>query len=206
MNTLIGLKLNMSQLFQDDGTVVPMTYLNVKDVKVVGKKSVEKDGYSALVLGFGKKKNTIKAEEGKFKTAGFVPEFVLEAQMEEPDQYNVGDTIKPTVFALNDKLNVTGFTKGKGFAGVIKRWGFAGGPRTHGQSDRERHGGSLGMRTTPGRVFKGKKMGGRMGNVKKTIKGLKVVFIDETNGVIGVKGAVPGNKGSLVVLKSMKKK
>ena len=206
MNTLIGLKLNMSQLFQDDGTVVPMTYLNVKDVKVVGKKSVEKDGYSALVLGFGKKKNTIKAEEGKFKTVGFVPEFVLEAQMEEPDQYNVGDTIKPTVFALNDKLNVTGFTKGKGFAGVIKRWGFAGGPRTHGQSDRERHGGSLGMRTTPGRVFKGKKMGGRMGNVKKTIKGLKVVFIDETNGVIGVKGAVPGNKGSLVVLKSMKKK
>ena len=196
----------MSQLFQEDGTVVPMTYLSVKDVTVVGKRTKDKDGYDALVLGYGKKKNTIKAEEGKFKAAGFVPEFVLEGNMDNIEQYNIGDVVKPTVFALNEKLNVTGFTKGKGFAGVIKRWGFDGGPRTHGQSDRERHGGSLGMRTTPGRVFKGKKMGGRMGNIRKTIKGLKVVFIDEVNGIIGVKGAVPGNKGSLVVLKSTKNK
>ena len=154
MNTLIGLKLNMSQLFQEDGTVVPMTYINVKDVTVVGKRTAEKDGYTALVLGFGKKKNTIKAEEGKYKANGFVPEFALEAKLEGMDQYKVGDVIKPSVFTLNEKLNVTGFTKGKGFAGVIKRWGFAGGPRTHGQSDRERHPGSIGMRTTPGRVWR----------------------------------------------------
>lgn len=205
MNTLIGLKLNMSQIFQEDGSVIPITYLNVKDVKVIGKKTTEKDGYSAVVIGFGKKKNTIKAEDGKYKALGFVPEFIIEAKLENEENYKIGDEVKPSVFELNEKLNVTGFTKGKGFAGVIKRWGFAGGPRTHGQSDRERHGGSLGMRTTPGRVFKGKKMGGRMGNVRKTIKGLKVVFIDESNGIIGVKGAVPGNQGSLVVLKSTKK-
>lgn len=202
MNTLIGLKLNMSQIFSDDGSVVPLTYIDVKDVKVVAKKILEKDGYKALVLGYGIKKNSTKAEINKFKVAGFVPQFVVEAKVDNLDEYQIGDFVKPSIFTLKQKVSVTGFTKGKGFQGVIKRWGFAGGPRTHGQSDRERHGGSLGMRTTPGRVFKGKKMGGRMGNDKKTVKGLQIMFIDETNGIVGVKGAVPGNKGALVILKS----
>jgi len=201
MATLIGLKLNMSQIFLEDGTVVPMTYIVTKDVKVILKKTKEKDGYNAVVIGFGKVKKATKAETNKYKEAGFVPEYAVEVRVDSLDSYKIGDEVKPSIFELNDKLNITGHIKGKGFQGVVKRWGMAGGPRTHGQSDRERHGGSIGMRTTPGRVFKGKKMPGRMGNVKKTVKGLKIVMIDDKNGLIGVKGAVPGNKGSLVILK-----
>jgi large subunit ribosomal protein L3 len=202
MNTLIGLKLNMSQIFAEDGTVVPLTYIDVNGVTVIGKRVMEKDGYDAVILGYGQTKSTTKADEGKYKELGYVPRYVVEVKCTDLDQYNIGDKVKPSLFVLNQKVNVTGYTKGKGFQGVIKRWGFAGGPRTHGQSDRERHPGSLGMRTTPGRVFKGKKMGGRMGNIKKTVKGLKIMLIDEEKGLLGVKGAVPGNQGSLVVLKS----
>jgi len=201
MKTLIGLKLNMSQIFLQDGTIIPTTYIDVKDVKVVGKKTKGKDGYDALVLGFGKKKNSNKSEKGKYKDLDFVPKYAVEADMDDFENFKIGDHIKPSLFELNKKVSVTGFTKGKGFQGVIKRWGFAGGPRTHGQSDRERHGGSIGERMTPGRVFKGQKMGGRMGNVRKTVKNLKVVVVDDEKGIVGVKGAVPGNQGSLVVIK-----
>jgi len=202
MSTLIGLKLNMSQLFQQDGTVIPMTYIDVKGVKIIGTRTEEKDGYNAAILGFGIKKNPIKPETEKYKSIGYVPQYSIETRLEKLEGIVIGEEIKPSVLELNSKISVTGFTKGKGFQGVVKRWGFAGGPRTHGQSDRERHGGSLGMRTTPGRVFKGKKMPGRMGFDKKTVKGLKVVFIDDEKGIIGLKGAVPGNKGSLVILRS----
>jgi large subunit ribosomal protein L3 len=202
MNTLIGIKQNMSQIFTADGNLIPLTYVNVKGVKIVGKRVLAKDGYDALILGYGVKKSPIKAETEKYKELGFVPMFIVETKVPEVDNYKIGDDVLPSLFTLDEKVSATGMTKGKGFQGVIKRWGFAGGPRTHGQSDRERHPGSLGMRTTPGRVFKGHKMGGRMGNDRKTVKGLKVVVIDEQNGLIGLKGAVPGNKGSLVILKS----
>lgn len=200
MKTIIGLKKNMSQIFKEDGNVVPVTFVDVADIVVAHKKTVEKDGYSATVIGLGKKKNPSKAEVGKFKELGFVPMYAVEVELEE--ELNVGDKVNVSMFEAIKKVNVTGITKGKGFQGVVKRWGFKGGPRTHGQSDRQRHPGSIGMRTTPGRVFKGKKMGGRMGGDTKTVKNLRVVEVDQEHGLIALKGAVPGNKDSLVIIES----
>lgn len=200
MKTIIGLKKNMSQIFKEDGNVVPVTFVDVADIVVAHKKTVEKDGYSATVIGLGKKKNPSKAEVGKFKELGFVPMYAVEVKLDE--ELNIGDKVNVSMFETIKKVNVTGITKGKGFQGVVKRWGFKGGPRTHGQSDRQRHPGSIGMRTTPGRVFKGKKMGGRMGGDTKTVKNLRVVEIDQEHGLIALKGAVPGNKDSLVIIES----
>jgi large subunit ribosomal protein L3 len=200
MKTIIGLKKNMSQIFKEDGNVVPVTFVDVADIVVAHKKTVEKDGYSATVIGLGKKKNPSKAEVGKFKELGFVPMYAVEVELDE--ELNIGDKVNVSMFETIKKVNVTGITKGKGFQGVVKRWGFKGGPRTHGQSDRQRHPGSIGMRTTPGRVFKGKKMGGRMGGDTKTVKNLRVVEIDQEHGLIALKGAVPGNKDSLVIIES----
>jgi len=200
MKTIIGLKKNMSQIFKEDGNVVPVTFVDVADIVVAHKKTVEKDGYSATVIGLGKKKNPSKAEVGKFKELGFVPMYAVEVELDE--ELNIGDKVNVSMFETIKKVNVTGITKGKGFQGVVKRWGFKGGPRTHGQSDRQRHPGSIGMRTTPGRVFKGKKMAGRMGGDTKTVKNLRVVEIDQEHGLIALKGAVPGNKDSLVIIES----
>lgn len=200
MKTIIGLKKNMSQIFKEDGNVVPVTFVDVADIVVAHKKTVEKDGYSSTVIGLGKKKNPSKAEVGKFKELGYVPMYAVEVELDE--ELNIGDKVNVSMFEQIKKVNVTGITKGKGFQGVVKRWGFKGGPRTHGQSDRMRHPGSIGMRTTPGRVFKGKKMGGRMGGDTKTVKNLRVVEIDQEHGLIALKGAVPGNKDSLVIIES----
>lgn len=202
MKTLIGIKKNMSQLFMEDGNIVPVTYIDVTHVVIAHKKTTDKDGYNALVLGLGKKHKPTKAEIGKYKQLGFVPEFV--AEVETDSDLNIGDSVNPSIFEGVSKVSVTGTTKGKGFQGVVKRWGFAGGKRTHGQSDRMRHPGSIGMRSTPGRVYKGKKMGGHMGVDQQTVKNLKVVLVDETVGVIAVKGAVPGNQGAFVIIKSVK--
>jgi large subunit ribosomal protein L3 len=203
MKTLIGIKKNMSQMFQDDGNVIPVTYIDVTEVVVAHKKTMEKDGYVAYVLGMGKKDKPTKAEVGKYKELGFVPLHSVEAVIDGAE-LNIGDKVSPSMFADVKRVNVSGMTKGKGFQGVVKRWGFKGGPRTHGQSDRMRHPGSIGMRTTPGRVFPGHKMGGRMGNDLMTVKNLKVVLTDDTQGMIAVRGAVPGNVDSLVIIKSVK--
>jgi large subunit ribosomal protein L3 len=202
MKTLIGLKQNMSQVFMEDGNVVPVTYIDVAEVVVAHKKVQDKDGYNAYVLGFGKKTKPTKAEVGKYKELGFVPEVSVEVEIDGVE-LNIGDKITPSLIEGSKKVNVTGTTKGKGFQGVVKRWGFAGGKRTHGQSDRQRHPGSIGMRTTPGRVFKGHKMGGHMGDVTKTVENLKVVLLNDESNMIAVKGAIPGNKGSLVIIKSL---
>lgn len=192
----------MSQVFTEDGNVVPVTYISVTDVVVAHKKTMEKDGYSALLLGFGKKSKPNKAELGKFKELGYVPEYLVEVELDD-NSMNIGDKVTPSLLTDVKKVSVTGMTKGKGFQGVMKRWGFHGGNRTHGQSDRMRHPGSIGMRTTPGRVFPGHKMGGRMGNDKQTTKNLKLITVDETQGIIAVKGAVPGNTGALVIIKAV---
>jgi large subunit ribosomal protein L3 len=202
MKTLIGIKKNMSQLFMKDGNIVPVTYIDVTDVVVAHKKTVEKDGYNAIVLGHGKKTKPTKAETGKYKQLGYVPAFVAEVEIDS-NELNIGDKVSASLLEGATKVNVSGTTKGKGFQGVVKRWGFAGGKRTHGQSDRMRHPGSIGMRTTPGRVFKGHKMGGHMGDVLQTVKNLKVVLVDDANGLIAVKGAVPGNQGAFVIIKSV---
>lgn len=197
----------MTQVFNEDGTVVPVTIIDVSDVVIAGLKNKDKDGYSAVVLGKGKSTKANKPETGKYKELGFVPEHVQEnrTKLADGEEVKVGESIKASIFELNEKVDVTGITKGKGFQGVVKRWGFHGGPKTHGQSDRHRAPGSIGSGSTPGRVYPGKKMAGRMGGVQRTVQNLKVVIIDEESGLIGIKGAIPGNKGSLVMIKPTKK-
>lgn len=195
MQTIIGAKKGMTQIFTDEGKVVPVTIIDVSDVHVVAELK-QNDAVTHVVLGKDEKKKPSKAEKGKFtkvpkfakaiKVTNNAPELKSEQSLEN--------------FAVGDKVKVSGVSKGKGFQGVVKRWGFAGGTRTHGQSDRQRHPGSIGQRMTPGRVFKGLKMGGHMGTESKSIRNLKVMAIDTENKLILVKGAVPGSINSYVVI------
>jgi len=200
MKAILGKKNNMVQIYNEEGVVVPCTLVDVGDVKVVGKKTKEKDGYNAIILGIGKKNKPTKAEKGKYKEIKEVPfrtyEFNLEK--EEIDKLKIGDEVLPSVFTIGDKVNVSGLTKGKGFQGVVKRHKFSGGPRTHGQSDWERTGGSIGAGTSPGRVLKGKKMPGHMGNKNRTIVNVKIVMVDYENKFIALKGSVPGSINSII--------
>lgn len=191
----------MTQIFDEDGRVVPVTLLDVSDVFVVSQKTMETDGYVALLIGKGKKKNANKPEVGKYKKLGFVPNYVREIRG-LTSEAKEGEKVQASLFNEGDVVTVTGISKGKGFQGVMKRWNFHGGPKTHGQSDRWRAPGSIGSGTTPGRVYKGKKMAGRMGGEQVTVDNLKIVLIDEENGILGIKGAVPGNKGSYLIIRT----
>lgn len=198
MKRILGIKKEMSQYFYDDGRVVPITIVDISENYIVGRKTTEQNGYDALVLGSGKKKNPNKAEAGVFKQLGFVPLFVAESKGEKHE----GDLPMPyeATELTNKSVSVTGTTKGKGFQGVVKRWGFKGGKETHGQSDRVRAPGAIGTGTTPGRVVKGKKMGGRMGGDTQTIKNLVIVkhLVDQK--LILIKGGLPGAKGSKLII------
>lgn len=177
--------MGMTHLWSETGKWVAATRLNMEPMKVKRIKNIEKDGYSAVQFGFGLRSGGNERFIGEIR-----------GEMEEK---KVGDTIKVAdIFIPGDKIKVTGTTKGKGFTGVVKRWGFRGGPKTHGQSDRHRAPGSIGQGTTPGRVFKGKKMAGRSGSSTKTVSGLKVVKVDAEKNELWVGGAVPGAKGNLV--------
>lgn len=201
MKALLAQKREMTQIYDEDGAVVPVTILDVSDVYVIDIKNAEKDGYNATILGKGKKTNANKPEVGKYKKLGFVPNYIKEVKdlVLEAAEHS---KLTASLFVNGEIVSVTGSSKGKGFQGVVKRWHFHGGPKTHGQSDRWRAPGSIGSGTTPGRVYKGKKMAGRMGGTQITVKNLEVVFIDEKNELIGIKGAVPGNKGAFILIKS----
>ncbi len=201
MKAIIAQKKEMTQVFGDDGRVVPVTIVDVNEVYMIGKKDEEKDGYQAIILGKGKKKNANKPELGKYKKLGFVPNFIKEIRDTEVE-LEENTKIDATLFENGEVISVTGDTKGKGFQGVVKRWNFHGGPKTHGQSDRWRAPGSIGSGTTRGRVYKGKKMAGRMGGNQITVKNLEIVLVDKENGLIGIKGSIPGNKGSYIIIKS----
>lgn len=204
MKYTIGTKKEMTQVFEENGKVIPVTLLDVADVVVAGFKTEERDGYNAVVLGKGKKKKANKAEMTKYKELGYAPKFVVEFKVEGIDEgLKVGDKVEVDI-EEGSKVNVTGITKGKGFAGVVKRWGFKGGPKTHGQSDRWRAPGSIGSGTTPGRVYKGKKMAGRMGNERQTTENLRFVKNDKDNGLVYIKGAVPGAKNNNVLIRVSK--
>ncbi|WKZ27859.1 MAG: 50S ribosomal protein L3 [Candidatus Dojkabacteria bacterium] len=202
MKAIIGEKKQMTRIFNEDGQVVPVTIIDVKGSVIALEKTLDRDGYNAVVIGFGKKNKATKAETGKYKKLGFVPMVSMEARDFKLDA-DAGTELKAGIFEVNEKIDVSGVSKGKGFQGVVKKWGFSGGPKTHGQSDRHRAAGSIGSGTTPGRVYKGKKMAGRMGGDNKTVKNLRIVAIDEANGLIAVKGAIPGAKGSIVMIKSV---
>ncbi|MBU1110983.1 50S ribosomal protein L3 [Patescibacteria group bacterium] len=201
IKSLLGKKVEMSQVFLDDGTVAPVTILTVGPCWITQIKTLDTDGYSAIQIGYGRKKRPVRAMLGHCKKCGVTPRFFREIELDEEEKAKVGDECRVAdVFSVGEKVSITGISKGKGFAGVVKRWGFHGGPKTHGQSTTHRSAGSIGSQGV-GRVFKGKKMPGRMGRDKITVKGLEVIEIDKKTNLIKIKGAVPGNRHGLVIVK-----
>ena len=206
---LIGKKIGMTQLFGEKGVVIPVTVLEVGPCAVVQKKTVEKDGYDAVQLGFGDVKITrvTKPMKGHFAKADVAPKKVLrEFRLADINSVNVGDILKADIFAEGEKVDVCGTSKGKGYAGAIKRWNFGRLKETHGTGPVARHQGSMGACSDPSRVFKGKKMPGHLGAEKVTVQNLDVVKVDAENNLIAVKGAVPGAKGGYVVITNAVKK
>mgnify|MGYP002624605876 CR=1 FL=1 len=205
---IIGKKVGMTQIFDEAGKVIPVTVIEAGPCVVTAKMTEEKEGYSAVQLGYEEvaEKKLSKPEQGHLKKAGVAPvKHLKEFRLEDDSKLEVGDVIKADVFAEGDKVDVTGTSKGHGFSGAVKRWGFAGGPKTHGQSDRLRAPGSHGSGTTPGRVFKGAKGPGHYGNERVTVQNLKVAFIDSERNLIGVRGAIPGARGGLVMIRDARK-
>lgn len=214
VNSFLGTKIDQSQDFTTGGKRIPVSRILATPCYVVGIKTEKQDGYNAIQIGFGNRRVTTltRPELGHIKKAGldknpprFLREIGVKEQMTEgSEQLKPGTMIKVTdVFKAGDIIKVTGVSKGKGFQGVVKRHHFKGGPRTHGQSDRERAPGSIGQTTTPGRVYKGKRMAGRMGGDRVTIKNLKIVSIDEKKNILTISGVVPGGRNSLLIIKKM---
>ncbi len=201
MKTLLGKKLGMTQFFNEDGSVVRCTVIEAGPCQVTQKKTVETDGYVATQIAFGdvKAKRLSKPELGHLKKAGVDPKRHL-VEVRGEDELNVGESVTVDVFAPGDRVKVTGVSKGKGFQGVIKRHGFAGGPGYHG-SHFHRAPGSVGASADPARVYPGTRLPGQMGNVRVTQSGLTVVATDPDKNLVLIKGAVPGSTGSLVVIK-----
>ena len=201
---IIGKKLGMTQVYNDKEELVPVTVVAAGPCPVVDVRSVERNGYSAIQLGFDEvpARKVTRPVAGQFEKAGANPHRLLrEIRLAEDGGYEVGQVLDVTQFEVGDSLKVTGKSKGKGFAGVVKRFGFRGKNATHGTPDRVRHGGSIGQGTTPGKVWKGKKMPGHMGAGTVTTKGLSVVRVDPERNLLFVKGAVPGAIDGFVVIR-----
>ena len=205
MTGLIGKKIGMTQFYNSDGNVVPVTLIETGPCVVVQKKESVKDGYNALQVGFGHKKSqrVNKPEQGHMAKAGRGAfEVLKEFRLEDVSQYEVGQEIKAVeLFKAGDRVDVSGTSKGHGFTGVIKRWSFGGFPGSHGTHEYFRHGGSIGNRSFPGRVRKGKKMAGHWGNERISVQNLEVVDIRPEANLILIKGAVPGAKQGIVVVR-----
>jgi len=202
---LVGRKLGMTQVFTETGETVPVTVLEVGPCVVTQIRTVENDGVRSVQVGFGHKKRLNQPEAGHLKPSGAQSRYLRDMRNDGDDEYTVGQTIKADFFAVGDLVDVTGTSKGKGFQGTVKRHGFSGGPKTHGQSDRHRAPGSIGATTTPGRVFKGQRMAGHMGDERVTMQNLQVVRVDVDRNLILVKGSVPGaNEGLLLVRRAIK--
>lgn len=201
---LIGKKIGMTQLFDEKGNVVPVTVIEAGPCSVTLKKTAENDGYDAVQLGFGdvKAHRVNKPMKGQFDKANVAPKKVLkEFRLNDCSGVNVGDVLKADTFAAGDKVDVIGTSKGKGTAGAIKRWNFSRLKESHGTGPNARHAGSLGSCSDPSRVFKGKKLAGHLGHERVTIQNLDVVKVDADNNLIAIKGAVPGPRGGIVVIR-----
>ena len=201
---LIAKKIGMTQIFDEKGNVIPVTVLEAGPCMVTGKKTVENDGYAAVQIGFGdlKAKHMTKPLEGHFKKNNVAPKKILrEFRFDDIAAYEIGQVIKADAFAEGEKIDVTGTSKGKGYAGVIKRWNFQRLKETHGSGPVARHGGSIGACSDPSRVWKGKKMAGHLGAEKVTVQNLVVVKVDAENNLLAVKGAVPGPNGGTVIVR-----
>lgn len=200
MKFLLGTKENMTQIFTDEGVVVPVTVIKTSPNVITQVKTSDKDGYSAVQIGFGEKKarNITKAMKGHIKELG---NFAHLKEVKLPGEFNIGDKIELSTLSEGDTVSVSAISKGKGFQGVVKRHGFKGGRRTHGQKHSEREPGSIGVGGVQ-RVFKGMRMAGRMGADRVTVKNLTIAKVDTDNQLVYIKGAVPGRKGTLVEIKA----
>ncbi len=201
---LIGKKVGMTQIFTDKGEVMPVTVLELGPCFVTQVKTTERDGYTALQLGFGESKHLTKPERGHLKNLPPLKN-LLEVRTTNVADAAVGQKLNVTMFAAGDLVDISGISKGKGHAGVVKRYHFKGGKKTHGQSDRMRRGGSIGATTTPGRVYRGMRMAGQMGNARVTTLNLEVVQVDAERNLLAVKGAVPGGKNGLLFVRRARK-
>jgi large subunit ribosomal protein L3 len=213
IDSILGKKLGMTQVFDEKGAVIPVTVIQAGPCRVTQVRTREKDGYEAVQIGFeessrlkkpqlGHQKDLVRTQENGKYAKQFGLKFLREVRTATVNDHTVGDTISAdTIFQNGDTVDVTGTSKGKGFAGVMKRHNFHGGPRTHGQSDRARAPGSIGSGTTPGRVVKGMRMAGHMGQERVTTQNLKIVRVDADKNLILIKGAVPGANGGLVTIR-----
>jgi large subunit ribosomal protein L3 len=200
---ILGKKLGMTQVFQKDGTVAAVTAIEAGPCTVMQVKTLDKDGYQAAQLGFGEAKRKKSPKKGRAQEAAPV-KYRREFRVDDSSATQTGQKIDAGLFKAGDRVNVTGVSRGKGFAGVVKRHHFAGGPKTHGQSDRHRAPGSIGSTTTPGRVYKGMRMAGHMGNRQATVCNLEVYAADPARNLLLLKGAVPGMRNGLVMIKKSK--
>ena len=200
---IIGKKIGMTQIFNDQGKMVPVTVVEAGPCVVVQKKTVENDGYNAIQFGFGDvtAKHTNKPMQGHFDKADVAPKRTLrEFRFDDCEQYNLGDVVKADVFTVGDHVDVVGTSKGKGYAGAIKRWNHSRLKETHGSGPVARHAGSLGACSSPSRVFKGMKAAGHLGVDRVTVQNQEVVKIDVENNLIAIRGAIPGPNGSIVLV------
>jgi large subunit ribosomal protein L3 len=202
MKGIIGRKVGMTRIFNEDGKVVPVTVIEAGPCPVVQVKTKDHGGYDAIQLGFGarKEQRTSKPLMGHFRKSGVAPVTVLkEVRLDDASAVEVGSQVKADIFKVGERVKVTGFSKGKGFQGVVKRWGFGGGPDSHG-SKAHRQGGSIGQCATPAKVWKNRKMPGHTGNRRVTVKNIEVVQVDPEKNLIAVRGAVPGHVRSYVLV------
>lgn len=206
---VLGRKLGMTQVWDDANRVVPVTVIEAGPCAVTQVRTPEVDGYSAVQIGFGEiaTRKVTQPMAGHFAKAGTAPKrFVAEIRTDDASEYEVGQTLGPDLFEAGQEVDVTGTTKGRGYAGVMKRHGFHGGPAGHGAHKIHRKPGSIGACATPGRVFKGTRMAGRMGQARHTVQNLEVVAVDADKGLLLVKGAVPGPKGGIVMVRNAVKR
>lgn len=208
MRGILGKKVGMTQIFNEQGEVVSVTVIQAGPCFVTQCKNEDTDGYRAVQLGFEetKEKHLSGGQWGHLRKNNLPPlRYLREIPMSDGEEYEVGQKINVGIFRVGERVDVTGDSKGKGFAGVVKRHGFHGGPKTHGQSDRHRHPGSIGATTSPGKVFKGLRMAGRMGGESVTVQNLEVIVVDPRRNLLAVKGGVPGARGGLLVIKEARK-
>jgi len=197
---IIGRKLGMTQIFRDNGKAQAVTAIEAGPCTIIQVKTAVKEGYDAVQLGFGEAKRLKSPQRGHLKELGQF-RYLREFRVDNAEAAKAGDSVDVSLFKEGDLVDVIGVSKSKGFAGVVKRHGFAGGPKTHGQSDRHRHPGSIGSTTSPGRVWKGMRMAGRMGGERVTARNLEVFEADHDRNLLLLKGAVPGNRNGLLLIR-----
>ena len=196
---IIGRKLGMTQIFRDNGEAEAVTAIEAGPCAIIQVKTAAKEGYNAVQLGFGETKRLKSPQRGHLKELGQF-RYLREFRVDDAEAVKVGDRVDVSLFEEGDLVDISGVSKGKGFAGVVKRHGFAGGPKTHGQSDRHRHAGSIGATSSPGRVLKGMRMAGHMGNERVAVLHLEVFKADPDRNLLLVKGAVPGSRNGLLLI------